>query len=249
MRRSRSKKSRIKRVSFKSRLTPAIAQWTFIGVLTTILIFSLSYLFSGSIYIGNEIVPKIAVSHGFMLILAFTAIFIFDKNIKFRIAPLKFHRVKKVFIKALIFTIVLSLLLSKLKQVLGGDPDIDPTTRDMNFLQQFIFLFLLASLAEELLFRGFLQNILSPMNRIRVIVSKRRISLPVIISAILYGLSYLVLIKTDANAYFILNKVLYGIIMGALAGYYQEKYQNFAYALLVHLTGSLPLLYNYLSMM
>jgi membrane protease YdiL (CAAX protease family) len=62
--------------------------------------------------------------------------------------------------------------------------------------------------------------------------------MPVIISAIAFGAAHLVLLATDASAFFLVRIVLFTTCLGLVAGYYQEKYNNHFYAIIVHMSGN-----------
>jgi membrane protease YdiL (CAAX protease family) len=109
----------------------------------------------------------------------------------------------------------------------------------MSPLQIFVFIFIYASIAEEVLFRGFLMNILKPVSIKGIKVFKRNLNFPVIISAVIFGLAHLILITTGAGGLFLLRIVVFTTILGLIAGYYQEKYNNNAYAIIVHMAGNI----------
>ncbi len=69
-------------------------------------------------------------------------------------------------------------------------------------------------------------------------IFKRKISVPVIISAIVFGLAHLILITTGAGGLFLLRVVVFTTVLGVIAGYYQEKYNNNAFAIIVHMSGN-----------
>ena len=81
-------------------------------------------------------------------------------------------------------------------------------------------------------------NILKPLKAVGITISKRTISLPVIISAVAFGLAHLILITTGASGMVILRVVVFTTVLGLIAGYYQEKYDNNAYAIIVHMAGN-----------
>lgn len=82
-------------------------------------------------------------------------------------------------------------------------------------------------------------NLLKPLNTKGITVFKRKISLPVILSAIAFGLAHLILIKYGVGVLFLIKIVLFTTSLGIVAGYYQEKYDNNAYAIIVHMGGNL----------
>ena len=93
-------------------------------------------------------------------------------------------------------------------------------------LQLLLFVLIYASVAEELLFRGFLLNMLEPLIARGFRLFRIKISVPVIISAVLFGLAHFVLLKTGANIASVFSIVLGATVVGLIAGYFQEKYEN-----------------------
>ena len=59
------------------------------------------------------------------------------------------------------------------------------------------------------------------------------------IAAVLFGLGHLVLISTGAETLFLVRVVTATTVLGLVAGYYQEKYENNAYAIIAHMAGNL----------
>jgi membrane protease YdiL (CAAX protease family) len=59
------------------------------------------------------------------------------------------------------------------------------------------------------------------------------------IAAVAFSLAHLILITSGANAFFIVRTLVFTFVLGLIAGYYQEKYDNNAYAIVVHMGGNL----------
>ena len=116
--------------------------------------------------------------------------------------------------------------------------EVHPVIMNTSPFQVFLFIFIYASIAEELLFRGFLMNILQPLKTKGITILKRTLSLPVIISAVAFGLAHLILITTGASGLLIFRVVVFTTVLGLIAGYYQEKYDNNAFAIIVHMAGN-----------
>ena len=64
-------------------------------------------------------------------------------------------------------------------------------------------------------------------------------SLSVILSGILFGLIHFAMLQTDASIDLVIQVVISAVFLGIIAGYYQEKYANFSYALIVHISGNM----------
>jgi len=149
--------------------------------------------------------------------------------------------IDKIRIKQIIFPIALTVLLlifSQFFSILFRSED-HPITESMSVFQQLVFIGILASLSEELLFRGFLQSFLTPLRSFGIPFLKTKITLPVTISGTLFGLMHFALIGTGASFNFVIQIVIFGILMGMLAGYFQEKHNNFIFAFIVHMTANL----------
>ena len=128
--------------------------------------------------------------------------------------------------------------MAVLTKILGGEVESHFALEVMSPLQVFLFIFIYASVAEEVLFRGFLQNILKPLKNKGIKLFKRHISVPVMISAVAFSLAHLTLIASGANNFFIVRILIFTAVLGLIAGYYQEKYENNAYAIIVHMGGN-----------
>jgi membrane protease YdiL (CAAX protease family) len=61
----------------------------------------------------------------------------------------------------------------------------------------------------------------------------------VIIGGILFGLMHFGMMSMGASFDFVIQVVITATIIGMIAGYYQEKYNNFSYAVIVHVTSNL----------
>ena len=209
------------------------------GLLITIVIFvsavsmgySMDVLLSS---IANRLATFVA-----SVLLTCWAIYIFKKNLNFTIA---LPQVKPLF-RAIGFTILISIgvniVLTILTLILGGEREAHPIMNELTPLQVILFGVICGPISEELLFRGFLLNYLKPMFTGGFYINKRRISTPILISAIAFSLAHLVLIYSGVGLSFILGTLIFTFVLGLIAGYYQEKHQNTAYAILVHMSANL----------
>jgi membrane protease YdiL (CAAX protease family) len=159
-------------------------------------------------------------------------------NLNFNISLPKFKNVLKPIIIGIVLTIVINILMTIATKLVGGKIEEHPLLSKMNPIQVLIFVFIYASIVEEILFRGFLLNLLKPLKTSGITIFKRKISFSVIISALAFGLAHLILIKTGVDSSFLLRVVLFTTTLGLVAGYYQEKYDNNSYAIIVHMSGN-----------
>ncbi len=207
----------------------------FLGIFITFIVLVLSSGFEISIKSIIDSIPNGVGSQIGILIISILLIIIFSKK---RIIEFNFGKVK---LQQLIFPIGLTVLLSIISQLVPIvlRNEVNPVAVSMSIVQRLFFIVVLASLGEELLFRGFLQNMLNPIKSYGINLFKSRLSLPVIISGILFGLMHFALIGTGASFNFALQIVIFGMFIGMIAGYFQEKYNNFNYAFIVHMTANL----------
>ena len=208
------------------------------GFIITIVIYAIAQVVSFNLKLNNDFIPDAFITLTIFLILSVLAIYVFRKHMSYNISMPKFKKVLKPIAMGVIVTVTIGILMTVVTKVSGGELEGHPAFKIMNPLQIFIFVFIYASIAEEILFRGFLQNLLKPLSTKGITVFKRKISLPVILSAIAFGLAHLILIKTGVGFLFLLKIVLITTSLGLVAGYYQEKYDNNAYAIIVHMGGN-----------
>jgi len=207
----------------------------FLGIFITFIVLILSSGFEISIKSNIDSMPAGVGSQIGILIISILLIYIFSKK---RIIEFYFKKVKLQQLILPIGLTVILLIIRQLIHIVSGNEE-HPAVVSMSIVQQLIFIVVLASLGEELLFRGFLQNMLNPVKSYGINLYKLRLSLPVIISGILFGTMHFALIGTGASLRFVIQIVIFGIFLGILAGYFQEKRNNFIYAFIVHITANL----------
>lgn len=208
------------------------------GLVLTTLIF-LTATFGGSkIHLGIGFIPGFVVTLTIELLLSAAAIYFLRNYFSYSISVPGFKTLIKPFMYGIILTVLVNLLISGATKIMGGNLEEHPTLSKMNVLQVLIFIFIYASIAEEILFRGFLMNLLKPLEVNGITFFKRKISFPVIVSALAFGAAHLVLISTGVSIFFLFRIVVFTICLGLLAGYYQEKYNNNFYAIIVHMAGN-----------
>jgi membrane protease YdiL (CAAX protease family) len=209
------------------------------GFIITAVIYAIAQIVSVNFKLNIDFIPDAFITLTIFLILSVLAIYVFRKHMSYNISMPKFKKVLKPIAMGVIVTVTIGILMTVVTKVSGGELEGHPAFKIMNPLQIFIFVFIYASIAEEILFRGFLQNLLKPLSTKGITVFKQKISLPVILSAIAFGLAHLILIKSGVGFLFLLKIVLITTSLGLVAGYYQEKYDNNAYAIIVHMGGNL----------
>lgn len=208
------------------------------GLIITVVIFAISTTIGSEMKSKEEFSPIVFMTHLTMLVLSIVAIWGFRKYLNYKISLPGFKKIFKPVFVGLLTTIVVNILLTIITKMSGHDVEPHPLLAQMTVMQTFFFVFIFASIAEEILFRGFLLNILQPFNKRGIYVFKRKLSVAVIISAITFGLAHLILITAGVSGMFLFRIVVFTSILGLIAGYYQEKYENNAFAIIVHMAGN-----------
>ncbi len=211
-----------------------------IGLSISIIIFLFAAFFGVKIDTGIPFISRSFGTHTTMLFLAILAILLLQKHVRFKIAFPNFKKSLRPILFGILTSIIVMFTLTILTKLLGFDSnEVHPVFKEMDPLQIFVFVFFYASIAEEVLFRGFLMNILHPLKDKGIMLFKRKISFPVIIAAIAFGLGHLIVIRSGVGIPFVFKIVTFTTILGLVAGYYQEKYNNHAYAIIVHMAGNI----------
>lgn len=208
------------------------------GIVITIVVFGIATFFGSRIHLNIDFFASSFVTHSLMLTLSIVLIYSLRKYVNYKIEVPKFKKILKPILFGLLATIIVNISMSIITKIIGGEIEPLAALMKMSPLQVFIFVFIYASIAEELLFRGFLMNILKPLKSKGIKIFKRNLSIPTIISAVIFGLAHLILLATGAGGFFILRIVVFTTILGLIAGYYQEKYENNAFAIIVHMAGN-----------
>ena len=130
---------------------------------------------------------------------------------------------------------ILSSVASPAGQGTGGPSDL---TR----LQLVVFVWVYASISEELLTRGLLQTLLSGNPRGGA-PAPRRLSMPVLVSGLFFGSMHIVLVKSMGPA--AVPVILMAVFLGLIAARYRERTGSLLPAIIVHalfnIGGLLPL--------
>lgn len=211
----------------------------FVGLLLTFAVCAVAVVLRNVVKLDSEYFPSFALSGSIILVLAVVLIVVFRNKLDYRIAVPKFKQIWKPVLFGLLTTIVINLLTGIITRIISGNVEGHPALQSTSMLQLVLFIFILAPVAEEHLFRGFLQNYLKPLGDKGITVFRRRISLPVLIAALAFSLCHLGLLASGVGAVFIVRTALFAFVLGTIAGYYQEKYNNIAPAILVHMAGNL----------
>jgi membrane protease YdiL (CAAX protease family) len=208
------------------------------GISITVVIFAISAFIGKIFYLKNSFLTSSFGTHSLMLILSLLAIYVFSKNMNYIISIPEFKKILRPVLFGMLASIIVGLFTNIIVKLSGGIIEMHPALMKMSPLQVLVFVFFYASIAEELLFRGFLMNILAPYKFRGIIAFKRKISIPVAVSGIAFGLAHLILIASGVGILFLIRIVIFTTVIGFIAGYYQEKHNNNAYAIIVHMAGN-----------
>jgi membrane protease YdiL (CAAX protease family) len=209
------------------------------GILLTIIVFLISTFAGKNFSLNNEFIPDTFITNTLMLILSIGLIWGLRKHVNYKISLPRFKKTLRPILFGLLTAITVNVIMSIVEKTLGAETIESHSAHSaMSPLQFFIFIFICTPIAEEVLFRGFLQNILKPFKFKGIKIFKKHVSVPVIISAIVFGLVHLIVIISGSGTLFVIRTVVFATTLGLIAGYYQEKYNNNAYAIIVHMAGN-----------
>ncbi|OYD14565.1 hypothetical protein CH333_07735 [candidate division WOR-3 bacterium JGI_Cruoil_03_44_89] len=104
-----------------------------------------------------------------------------------------------------------------------------------SFIQTVIFVWIYASVCEEVLTRGLIQGYLAPLTEYGFTIFKLRISLPVLVSALFFASMHITLLTMGMDSATVLTIVLFAFILGIIAGYHSEKTKSLIPAIITHM--------------
>jgi len=105
--------------------------------------------------------------------------------------------------------------------------------------QLIIFIWFLASFAEEILYRGLIQSFLSPLAGAGISIAGIRLSIPVIVAALVFGLGHIVVLTMGVGIPSVVVIVLFATFLGLVAGYYRERTGSILPAIIIHMAGNI----------
>jgi len=129
----------------------------------------------------------------------------------------------------IILNIMMMMMISKPENP-GEHPGMDK-----NLLETFLTVWILASICEEIFYRGLILSFLSPLKKHGIMLFKKYLSIPVIISGLLFGIGHLCLLG-KMNPVIVVNIVISASLLGLIAGYYREKSGSLLPAIVSHIT-------------
>jgi membrane protease YdiL (CAAX protease family) len=137
--------------------------------------------------------------------------------------------------------VVLGLITGILSAVAGtlvpGEIAVEPA--DASLTDIIIGVWVLASIAEEVLTRGLIQGFLRPLTGFGFSLCGIRISIPVLISTLFFGLMHLGMLSAGADFPPVAVIVVFAFILGLIAGYHREKSGSLIPAITVHICANI----------
>ena len=209
------------------------------ALILTSVVYGISVFCGHNLRLECDFLPSSFITHIVMLVLSVGLILAFRSKFSYRIALPEIKQIWRPILYSMLATIAVNLSLGILSLLIGASLEKHPLLEGMSALQYLVFIVLLASIAEEHLFRGFLQNYLKPLSDKGFQLLHWRISFPVLVSATLFSMAHLILLTAGVSPVFMTRILVFTFVLGLMAGYYQEKHDNIAFAILVHAGGNL----------
>ena len=203
-----------------------------LGVLVLMLCSSIMLIIANSTNLFNSfpVIEKI-FTHTAMLL--FSIIFILLVN-NGKLRDYGFTWSIKFPVKKIVLISLLLGLLSFLISKLLPESDIIHPAASFSILEKILFIWVWASISEEILTRGLIQGFLAPLKHYGINLFNKFISMPVIVGAIFFGIMHFALLSLGMNLVSVINIVVFGIVLGLIAGYQKEKTNSLIPAIIVH---------------
>ena len=108
--------------------------------------------------------------------------------------------------------------------------------KGLSFVQIILLVWVLASVAEEILVRGYVQSYLEPLMDRGFSVFHLRISLPVIMSAVFFAVMHIILLATGTSFLTTYIVVVFAFFLGLVAAYQRERTGSILPAIAAHVS-------------
>ena len=108
--------------------------------------------------------------------------------------------------------------------------------KGLSFVQIVLLVWLLASVAEEILVRGYVQSYLEPLRNRGFSAFRMRISLPVLLSALFFAAMHLILLTTGTPLFTTYVIVAFAFFLGLVAAYQRERTGSVLPAIAAHVS-------------
>ncbi len=188
---------------------------------------------------SDSLVPSSFITHTIMLVTSLLIIwFLSRRELSSYGFKRGFFRMTPTILLWMIPTSVLSVLQFVASRSGAPTQDMVNLTR----VQVVLFIWIYASVGEEIFVRGLLQGYLAPLERYRITLVGKSLSVPVLFCALFFGAMHVVLWPKMGP----LALVPMGLaaLLGVVTGYYREKTGSLVPAILIHglfnVGGTLP---------
>jgi len=108
--------------------------------------------------------------------------------------------------------------------------------KGLSFVQIVLLVWILASVAEEVLVRGYVQSYLEPLMDRGFSVFRLRVSLPVIMSAVFFAVMHIILLATGTSFLTTYIVVVFAFFLGLVAAYQRERTGSILPAIAAHVS-------------
>ena len=180
-------------------------------------------------------IPMVAGIQGTMLILSLITIAIMSKG---AFSVYGFRKPENIpWLRFILTAITLGAVFTLLMLVLrtGGHP----AGGKLTFLQTVLFIWILASISEEVLTRGLVQSIMGPLASIRIRLILFNVGLPTLISAILFSAMHIVVFFSGATVSATIVIMVFALFVGLLAGHARDTSDSVYPAIVVHMFANM----------
>ncbi len=174
------------------------------------------------------------INHTAMLILSIIIMLVVSKV---KLGRYGFKRARNVHLKQVVsWGLGLGIISTLIETSLPGAGSV--VLGELSFLQTVVFVWLYASISEEVFIRGLIQSSLLPLTKYGFTMFGRRVSFPVLISALLFGLMHLMQSAMGVEGYQVLIVVAFAFVLGIIAGYQRERTGSLVPAIMVHMCAN-----------
>jgi len=202
-----------------------------IGIILGTVIFLLSNALS-VIKVG---IPPSAIVEFSILLLSLIAIYFLSKG---HISNYGFKKPRNVkWVRMIIIALALGAI-STMTVVLSGSSGM-PSIKNLTFPQIVLIVWLLASVAEEILTRGLIQSYLSTLSDIKVTWLFITFDIPTIISALFFSAMHIIVLFSGADISTVAIVMIYTFLVGLLAGYNRAQSQSLVPAIVLHASANI----------
>jgi len=136
-------------------------------------------------------------------------------------------------IKTILISLIIGLIVPLIQNLLVTSK-VELLPNSFSFSETVLYVWVWASICEEVLTRGLIQGFLVPLKHIGITLFKYHISLPVIVGALFFGAMHLAVLAMGVDIVMVLLMVFFSILLGLIAGYLKEKTNSLVPAILVH---------------